>query len=93
MSDPIDLDDPCARYHALRTAYHDLLTGGSVVRTRFRNGEDERETQWSQTNISALRSELVIARNECSQATTGRSGRFAIQGGPSRFLRGSKYDG
>lgn len=74
--------DPCADYVELRAAYMALLKGASTKKVRFRNGEDERETEFNQANISALKEAMETARQECMALNgDGRPRRFAISVG------------
>lgn len=74
--------DPCADYVRLREAYMALLTGASTKKVRFRNGEDERETEFNQANIGALKEAMETARQECMALNgDGRPRRFAISVG------------
>ena len=78
--------DWCAAYSRLLEAYHKVMAGGAVRSVRHRNGEDERQTDFSPANVAELRRALVEARNECQRANGGRPKRSAI-GSTPRFTR------
>lgn len=75
---PGDTYDPCATYIELRTAYLGILKGQGAKRVRFRNGEEERETEFNSTNLEALRAAMKDAEAECQLTLGGRSRRSAI---------------
>lgn len=70
--------DPCTTYIELRQAYLAVLKGETVQRVRFKNGEEERETDFSSANVNDLRAAMAQAKAECMEKTTGRPGRSAI---------------
>ena len=75
---PGDTYDPCASFIELRTAYHEALKGGAIRRVRFRNGDEERETEFDGTNLEALKAAMDQAQRECIAKTNGRPVRSAI---------------
>ena len=79
--------DWCAAHTRLVEAYHNVLAGKTVRGVRYRNGEEERETTFSPTNVTELRLAIREARDNCAKAN-GRPTRFAIQGGPRTRGRG-----
>ena len=79
--------DWCAAHARLVEAYHAVLAGKTVRSVRYRNGEEERETSFSPSNVAELRAAIREARDNCAKAN-GRPTRFAIQGGPRTRMRG-----
>lgn len=77
---PDDDYDPCAFYVELRDARKRVLLGETVRSTRFRNGEEEREVEFTSANLAALDQALSTAKAECelSLNPTGRPRRSAI---------------
>lgn len=73
-----DTYDPCATFIELRTAYLAVVKGEGVRRVKFRNGDDERETEFSQANVTALKEAMDSAQRECMLQTSGRPTRSAI---------------
>lgn len=81
--------DPCAEYIELRQAYLDILKNKSVKKVRFRNGEDERETEFNSANIQLLKEAMNNMQALCLAKDGGRPRRFAIGiGNNSKFPRG-----
>lgn len=78
MFEPDPDYDPCAAFIRLRAAYQSVLLGETVRSTRFRNGEEEREVDFSPSNIGELRKAMIQARDECQAKSTGATGRRAI---------------
>lgn len=85
---PGDTYDPCAAYIELRTAYMAVVKGETVRRVRNRNGDDERETDFSPANIQELKAAMNQAQRECMEKTTGRPSRSAIGIGYRGPIRG-----
>lgn len=89
---PNDPYDPCEEYAELIAARKEILSGGGAVkRTRFRNGEDERETEFSTVNIKDLEAAIARARRDCMATQEGaRPSRHAIgighMGPPNRII-------
>lgn len=84
--------DPCTVYIELRNARLEVLKGASVKRNRFRNGDDERETEWSTVNLEKLEAAMAAAKRECMEKELGRPARSAIGiGYPAPLVRGP-YD-
>ncbi len=77
---PDDDYDPCATYKKLRTAREQVLLGETVRSVRFRNGEEEHETDFGPVNIAALEKALAETKAECEMSLnpTGRPRRSAI---------------
>lgn len=82
--------NPCAAFVELQNAHRKLLVGESVKRVRFRNGEDERETDFTPANIEALERAMNQAKRECAELTSGRPQRHAIGIGPVGGPRGGR---
>lgn len=73
--------DPCATYIKLRDAYNAVVMGESVKRVRYHNGEEQRETEFNQGNIAALKEAMNKALAECQAKnghTQGRRSAIAI---------------
>lgn len=62
---PNDTYDPCATYVELREAHKQVLLGGVVRSVRFRNGEEEHQTDFGPVNVTALEKALAQAKAEC----------------------------
>lgn len=78
----IDYDDPCAVYQALRSAYYELVAGGSVRRFRTTHGDTtyEKEFDRSPAGLQALRQEMTVWQQKCAAASGGKSHRAIIAG-------------
>jgi hypothetical protein len=79
----VDWNNPCQRAEALRTAYHERLTGGTSTRVRFRSGDSEQEVQstFPGGSLAELRNAMRDAEDECrkSQGLPPLRRRFAIR--------------
>lgn len=62
---PGDTTDPCADYLRLKKVYERVATGETVKRVRFHNGEEQRETEFSQANIGVLEKLMNDAKDAC----------------------------
>lgn len=83
--------DPCAEYTRLQQVLTDIVTGDSVRRVRYKNGDEERETEFSQANIGELRRVMADLKMQCQEKTTGRPARSAISFGRARRPYRSVY--
>lgn len=83
MADEQTPYNPCAAFVELQNAHKQVLLGQSVKRVRFRNGDDERETDFAPADLAALERAMNQAKRECAELTTGRPQRHAIGIGPS----------
>ena len=80
--------DWCAEAARLQTVLTKVASGEGLQRTRYRNGEDEREVEFGRANIGELRKILMEARSKCQMAQGGPPARHAISIGrvsPRRF--------
>lgn len=71
--------DPCANYRRLRDALERVAAGETVRGTRYRNGEEERQTDFHPGNATLLKELMLQAKAECEAAQTGRTRRSAIR--------------
>lgn len=80
----LDYDDPCAVLAALRPAYYRLVAGSMRETVEFQAGNGQtRRVTFTRTNIAALRAEVARMEIRCKAAQTGKTPRFAVQGGGS----------
>lgn len=79
--------DPCDAYMKMRAALQSIVSGEGVRRVRFRNGDEERETEFSQANVGELRKAMLQAQRECMEKTNGRPARHAIGIGQQQPIR------
>jgi hypothetical protein len=89
----VDWDDPCARYAALRDAYHQILTGGGETLIRRKGPQGEEEVRYHAPDLNALKAEMVAAQAECAASTQGANPRrrFAMRLGAQRTRYPGQY--
>lgn len=85
----VDLNPACLEAAELRKVYLQVIKGQSVKRVRYKNGEDERETDFSPANVQELKAVLRDAEERC-RLGSGRARRSAISVGvlPRRTFGG-----
>ena len=71
--------DPCVAVGEMRKALQRIAMGESVKGVRYRNGEEERQTDFTPANVGELRNLLREAEDACHLATFGRPRRTAIR--------------
>ena len=83
MTITIDESDPCAAALALRQALVNLVAGRAAQRIVFRAGPNgvQRETQFHEANVDALKELLREYEDKCAKAQGKGPRRYAMRAG------------
>ncbi len=73
----VDIDDPCALYHALYAVKIKRAAGEQVSEVEIKSPVGQRRMQLSSINLDDLNAELNRLANACQKKTDGKRTRFA----------------
>lgn len=88
MAAPVNWDDPCARYVALKTAYYEAARGARKS-ISFQSGDTQQSVEYAPADMSVLKVEMDRAQRECEilRGVPSRPLRFAMVVGARRDRR------
>jgi hypothetical protein len=78
----IDVNDPCAAYQAVKTAFYRLLAGEAVATVEFEVGTGtRRKVEYHKSSLPELRAEMERLQTACAGCKKARTVRFATSKG------------